>query len=809
MAFFVQNYLDDTIKKLNSTKETVELEVRFQDVDFKEYFRSQQFLTEKFGEVETISIDDTKKGEVRQSVVQNPDGSSYYVNIIKKELYPMTYDNRFIDVKISVSIETETKTTEPFVDYEIQRLKQRQSFVDSRLQIRYDITKVTQTEKGKAPRDRFEIEIESLHPLLSKRSYPMSPEELKEFTQVFGILGNEAAILRSKMQDSDMAYASSTKKELASFITIALNTEKYRSFKERKEIPYRDNYGYLARFSVEARNIKRRDMKYGGILNKPPGTTYSVTVKADGSRKFLLIHKKGLWLIFPGTYKNPEMCKICSFESLPLSWKNFENTILDGESIPMSSRKYYKDIKHYYLPFDTLLFKGKDVTKEPLSKRLEYLYQIRNLGALQVQRPNKTEVLMVMEEKPFYFFDSTAESFFEAFSKIEKFSKTVKYELDGYIFTPNSEYNPQERNKPDILKWKPFEELTIDMSYNYDSKRRWVSVWDKSVNGNIEFIGSDINIFDSELQVEWTHPSLKDVPSGTIIEFSPKKVMDSIIMTPKRIRFDKQRPNALRTASDIWEDINRPINIETLRGLSMDLVRQYHNDVKRKILSQVSKEAHCIDIGFGNGGDLSKMDNFSKVLAIEPNSTNLKELYRRLDSFSGKEKFHLLQAGGEETDRILSEVEKVFGDDLGTQPMYISMMLSLSFFWGQKEMLECLLNTILGIRDMCRSRNKNQEVKFVFLTIESERTLKLLKKYNNFIDFPFLTIKFNGSTEEVYLNIPGTIVGEQTEYLVKLNELPLLMDAVIDYEKNANEQTFLNKYEKEFTSMYVYGQYSL
>ena len=88
----------------------------------------------------------------------------------------------------------------------------------------------------------------------------------------------------------------------------------------------------------------------------------------------------------------------------------------------------------------------------------------------------------------------------------------------------------------------------------------------------------------------------------------------------------------------------------------------------------------------------------------------------------------------------------------------------------------------------------------------------LFKKYNNFIDFPGVKIKFNPETEKVFISFPDsqTILGEQEEYLVNLDEMFAILEGEVEYIKDADgNKELLSKYEKEFSSMYVYGSLAL
>jgi len=808
-ALFETQYLNDFIAALNVKSGLVELEVRFQGVNkftplnFKEYMRAENYLTEKYGEPVVEDTEDIKsKNGIRRTTKNNPDGSFEVSTIRKNDILSRIDKN--IDLKISLASEETFPNDIELPDVEISRNKNRKSWTDYDQGVRFDLTKVTQVLNSKGPETRYEVEIEMIHPVLEKRNRPLTQSEAIEFRRAFLKLGNQSAELRKIMRDTDLSYVNSNRNKLIDFIHQSVDASKYWADSRPP------GEGVLIDFSVRARNIKREDLTYKGLFNK---IGYSVTCKAEGLRKFLVIHETGLWIVFPG-----EFCKVARFEDLPFGWKKYVNTILDGEDIPLENRLTNKEAKHYYLPFDTLVFAGRNVMNEPLEKRIQYAATIRSQGIVTIGG----QVSLIMEEKPFYFFKDGPESFYNSITKIFRFIDiSANYKTDGLMFTPNnSPYNPQTGrfNKPkdrvlskhpDVCKWKPFDELTVDLAYD-GSKRRLMTT-----RGS-EFVGTDKFPFDADTQVDWYSSMFTGIQNGTILEFEPKKSQEGIIVLhPKRIRTDKATPNSMETAKDVWNDINAPIPVETLLGKSMQFLRMYHNNIKYEILTKnIVPESYLIDIGSGAGGDLNKWlkGNYSKILAIEPNDIHIKEFKNRLENYPQKDKIKLLKSGGEETGKIMDAVMDTFGDEIGNRPVYISMMLSLSFFFGEKKMLKGLCETLLSIKSLVKEKNPLQEVHFLFFTIEESRELSLFKKYNNFVDFPGVKIRYNPETEKVFINFPDsqTILGEQEEYLVKLDEMFNILEGEIEYIKDADgNKELLSKYEKEFTSMYVYGSYSL
>lgn len=817
--YLFDKYLNQFVSKLETNPQSLELEVRLGEVNYTEFQRVYCYLCNRFGEADIQHSEDYKKGITRQTIVTNKDGTSSILSIEKNELLRVIDTD--IGYKISLSSEVNIPEQKQIIDPDLTRLKHRYSWVN--FPVRYDLTKVTQTERNKDTITRYEIELEMISDILISRNQKLSNDELSKFNSDLNRLSNETLFLLMRIQNTDLLYKKSMKNAVANFINEKTNAENYKRISGNK---YPTKEGEIAKeLIVQARDLKLKDILSKGILNN-----YSVTVKAEGYRKLLVIHSTGIWLIF-----NTEFCKIAE---LPPDWRPYENTILDGEDIPVEHRYINKEARHYYLPFDTILFKGKDVTSEPLKKRLEYTKSIRSLGVLF---SGKTPML-VTEEKPFYFFN-TPEQFYKSVKDALNNNSKNKYENDGLIFTPvNIKYNPQsdrfplrERilsKYPDICKWKPQEKLTIDLSVNISISHRGLFANKKGQKELVEFKGSSVYPFDPETQIDWFSPFFKN-PNGTILEMAPKidtqgnfvKVDGRYILTPIRVRSDKLRPNGIDIANDVWENINNPIKLSTIRGEDVLLMRKYHNRIKSELLKNTIEGSLLVDIGSGNGGDITKWGNFTQILAIEPDEEHIEEFKRRLKYTDPtiSNKIHLLQAGGENTSLIVDKFKKIFYNKVVANnepvPLYISMMLSLSFFFSpeRKTMLKDLAKTIRQINNMYYDLVFEQigdektipKVNFIFLTIEGERTLELAEKYNNKIRFPGFEMDYLSDSKTVVINIPGSIVENQTEYLVDLHVLQEYLRVEDGYINIADEENFLNQYEKEITSMYAYGSFIL
>jgi len=837
--FYLEKYFPQLLQKLEENlKVNKELEIRFTEIgnvkkkydDFvplepDTFKRMKEYFIHRYGTPKEIHSEDRIKNGKRQSIMINEDGSEEILAIEKASLwdsktedyklgyrYTNSYDE--FGIKVSLAKEVDIKPeAKKFVDPDVQRTKHRYSWKDGFLQ--YDITRVIQEEKGKKTKTMYEMEIEVIQSLFHARTNPFTQEENNALSMIFMRLDNQMRFLWNILNDTDIMFKRSELDEVENMIQEYTNSGEYRP----------DN------FVVKARNLKFHDLVYGGLVGGK--IEYTVTPKAEGLRKFLVIDGRGVWLIYPGD-------QYCLVERAPSDpekyktwrWFKYRNTILDGEDILPERRKEntYQEIKHFYLPFDTLIFKGEDVRKLTLIERQKFTNEIRNVVG--------SSSSLLIKQKPFIPLGKTMKTFFEEVNNMFETMKGLEYNTDGLVFTPiNSPYNSHSdklKDKwkrkltlfPDICKWKPANEYTIDLKVIRTPSNR--GIFSSKGDQNILFTGTQNAPFDAEIQVDWYHPMFADIYNNAIVEFGPKlnsngqqvkAENNGIILVPIRIREDKQYANSQSVAEDTWNDLNNPIQEDTIRGKTLQLVRKYHNVVKRELFdSATGTDNHLIDIGSGYGGDISKTNKYSRILAIEPDAEHMEEFRRRLTLFPQEKQRQIstLIAGGEEYEKIMTAVRHTFGNDFGKKPLYISMMLSMTFFWKSEEMLQQLANTINLIKEeyyrnvpkeLKTSKGPKHIVKFLFLVMDGEKVVDYLKENNESVNLNGALINYKDGV--VYIDIPGTIVERQTEYPVYLKDLREITDMEVDYEKVANDQKFLSENELKYTSLYIYGQYSL
>ena len=234
----------------------------------------------------------------------------------------------------------------------------------------------------------------------------------------------------------------------------------------------------------------------------------------------------------------------------------------------------------------------------------------------------------------------TPDLLFEVIRQMEAEIPLLPYKTDGYIFMPETmpydsgndelSFNKRVLTKyADIVKWKSAYNMTIDFAIIWTSNFIQLYVGDKNSNDSLPskpyikislFVGTPKFPFNpNDIDLTGLIDRKEQIPSGSIVEFRWDITINKFVMT--RIREDKDSPNLSTTASNNWEMIHLPIDIEVLKGRSDALIRKYHNRVKRNLFTESSdrignRGKSLLDIGIGRGGDLSKMLMFNKIIGL-------------------------------------------------------------------------------------------------------------------------------------------------------------------------------------------------
>lgn len=677
-------------------------------------------------------------------------------------------------VRVAISRED---PIDPITDFHpnTYRERMRYSYLISGDKARVDLTEVTNIDiRTHAKRTTYEVELE----------YIGDPSHI----ETFNVAMNE--VFRW-LYDTANIYTELERKNMVSMVNKLIGGNE----------PYgrpRDNIDRSA--FVEARNLKSRDLVYGGLVGNQDGS-YQVTYKTDGVRKIMVIDNVGVWLTFP-----PHEYNLVIRRNL----RTLVGTILDGEVVPRERRKSGAPKADYlFYVFDCLVVQGQSCQMENHTKRMEY--------AQEIAKPFRQENTAFFVRTKDFFLLKTVDSFYSTMGRMFRELPTVEYETDGLIFTPDfPPYNPRTADKyplsqrtltkyPDVCKWKPQSQITIDFLIKWIPDGIQLFVYDMEKRESVPWKGTVLNPFTPGM-VDKDHPLTRDIPTGSIVEYGWDDSREMLV--PQRIRYDKPTSNRKDVAEDDWDDIHDPITEEVLQGTDFKLLFRYHNRIKNRLFSSLPRGATLLDIGTGRGGDIAKMRNLSRIVAVEPSNENISVLVERAERFDMSDRLFVVNGGGQDTEAISSAVNQFIGDKVDV----ISLMLSLSFFWQDSDTLDALVATI--------TENLKPNGTIIFLTVDGDCVEELFEPV---FGGPHSTeqkigpaiLKISPPSDppygrKLYVDIPGTIVDKQEEFLVHLSDLRLRLDAVgfqLTDIHRADKEAFLSNPETIFSSLYSFGTF--
>lgn len=522
----------------------LEIEVRFgrlllgkkftSGVLWNQFERTYNYVVdneEMCSKVEEKFIRDTFYGEVRVSVETDLEGETVEHQLIKNLLEKKIFTE--YGVKVSVSSEEED-TREISGSATLIREKTRTSCLSKTGMTRIDFTKVVQIT-GETSKPNFEIELELME---------MSQEGIDEMNQL-------VLFLFRLIHDTLIPYMTSEYFTVIKEVNTLLN-------KKKNILEAFDNYEL-----VQMRNLKTRDIVLNGLLSEGESAKYSATIKADGYRKWLYTNKGAIYLLMAPF----DMNKIENDKSLISD----PGSLLEGELVVLESGEGSGE--EVLFIYDVLFFKGKDLRSLGHDERLKRAFAfIKNYkGPLK---------LKVKDFIPF----STLEFFYSACNEI--LDKDFPFKTDGLVFTPiRAPYDPSISYLPlhkrqltlvnDVCKWKPWDRLTIDFSvipasYSVDEDKRAYKLYAMEKGELKEFRGTPRFPFYSDRDLD--PEGLEELREGAIVEFKP---VGGGKLKMLGVRMDKQKPNGMEIAEDIWTDINEPLLEGVIRGESPGLIRNY------------------------------------------------------------------------------------------------------------------------------------------------------------------------------------------------------------------------------------------
>ena len=667
-------------------------------------------------------------------VISFENGLEKYEKKVKIRDFNVSLQNN-LSVRLSLSREYKTDT-KPINEPIFKRYRNRKTYSFGDFVI--DITKVSNKPSYETP---YELPLVNFPSTSLSPQFPPPRDEYPNITY-------EVEIEFNKIPDIE-GLQKPLKKLLQQFIEDRKNLMTYKlsmnyigecnKLLERIEKP-RMPSKTLINYTNKPRNLKLQDIS----------DNYSVTNKLDGTRYQMFFLKSGIVIA------HPKDIQFFSKKYIP----EFENTILEGELY-----------KNTFWIFDALMFHNEILINKNHENRISPVVKMLS------------ENIPDIRLKQFYL-GNIKNSLVECMKYIEKNFK--EDENDGMILTPT--------DKPYInketLKFKFPSRMTIDFRFRFVGKRE---LYDRIIyEGKAFVVGSEgEEEFSYEIDGRKGHWTIIIDPNkngivppyeytlpkdGEIIEcgFTRNNVFPQGCFYPTRPRVDKQKPNFIKVARDVFYDILHPLEFsDLLRKIGIPF-RKYHSSQKKEyILKECKSGDVVIDLGFGRGGDISKYQSakVAKIWGIEPSLENLNEAKRRINDTKPNIEINMINEFAENTENILKQIDEK-GD-------VVSMFFSLTFFFKSKELLIKLINTINSLLKV--------EGKFIGFTmdgVDTHRWLKgkekieekdcytIIKKYGDKKGIFDMEIEIDLSEEGEY----KPIVVKQTEWLVHFDTLVKMLE---------------------------------
>lgn len=453
-------------------------------------------------------------------------------------------------------------------------------------------------------------------------------------------------------------------------------------------------------------------------------SAYAVTNKLNGTRMIGIILDSALY----GINMVGNVVKIAS--NIPIG---YDKTVFDCE--------YFKGVLYV---FDILFEKKQNVRNENLDIRLSRASAIINTLNLENLKLKK--------------FNVSGNLYNDVQDMLQMINNLPTDDNDGIIFVPIS----LPYFNDGIYKWKPPHMLTIDFMASSIGNSQWI----------LEVVGQNGKL-------ERFTPSGFDgvIESKTDLKGIGEYKWVNGTFELERMRPDKDTPNFITIAQDVWADITNPISEENLLSLfrnggeDRDAVRKYHNSIKRDLImsmaSQSSRDGKTVvDLGAGKGGDLIKYQSakIRSLLAVEPNKRFLIELQDRAKKMKIQNQ---LDFDLKVVNTVAQDVNVISQALNGRKVDLVSMFFSLSFFFENDMTLTSLVNTIheiLGQKGYFIGTTIDGNAVRSQLSSNSEITfgpVKIEKKYRDFTG----PIGFGKSIDYIYGG-SETVTESQREYLV-------------------------------------------
>jgi len=281
-------------------------------------------------------------------------------------------------------------------------------------------------------------------------------------------------------------------------------------------------------------------------------------------------------------------------------------------------------VGNVYNVFDICAYQGWYVGGNVLSSRLEYVRKW--MDSLRLGNCVMKEYEKVLDDDPI----EQINTFFQR-------HRNGPFPIDGIVFVEGDKTYVES-----VIKWKEHVTIDLTMDENGVLEERIVA-----------------NSIDTDLIPKKSNGTLQD---GTgVYEFEVMgRVEDEdtskFDLRVLRFRDDKKKPNS---SNVIMNNIDGMELQGIWEGYACVLMRQYHNAVKRAMLRRLAKGSTILDVGSGQGGDVTKWKGANKVYCVEPSDNAVKELKRRLTEAGMKKKIRVIHCPISNVDKVYKRVRRV------------------------------------------------------------------------------------------------------------------------------------------------------
>lgn len=521
---------------------------------------------------------------------------------------------------------------------------------------------------------------------------------------------------------------------------------------------------------------------------------FAVTVKTDGLRKLMFVNNSGKCLMISRAAK-----RVHTYYAGHLH--NDKNSLYDGEFIIM------KHGYEYHI-FDCLFHKGKDLRDMDLIQRLNHIpnftCSIQSPSA-SVKRTVQTSITIRVKSHFYNDIVHTGEresvsknSIYEYAYNLWNDRNTLKYNLDGLIFTPV--YAPYYNEN--ILKWKPVNTIDFMISKNHTKSQESWTLKIAGFDNNGNYIHFDFGGFDrrgsfsyrkhgktyiakNTIPLKYGTVQLdakiaKAYPDNSVVEFKFSSQKNQFI--PINHRGDKSYANGIMAVNDAYHSIRNPITHPMLKkNRYIFCGRKFHNVIKNYFIQKYTSKSTVLDIGVGAGGNIQKYSkaNVKKLIGINIVPVEYKYNKRKMQFF------HVKNSNFYNVANVLKTSNTKLFDN-------VTCFFAVHYFFKNDQYLENFYQNV--------EKSLKPGGKFICAFMNNEAVLNLLKgnkKYESNI------FSINHQTNHINVDLKGSKyfkTSSSKEYLVDTSKL---MKTFKNYSviENAMFSTFCDRFPVECKMM--------